>query len=162
MRGYRGKCENPHGHNYRVRVTVEGPRLDAIGLCNFSKDFAGFLLYIVVWLAPWFGILITDWLLRRRRYDPLALRSNRDGLYWRNGGIHWPAIIAQVVGMVAALMWINAAGDYPSYTGPISNHFPGLAGGDFSWALGIIVASLLYWVLAGRGVRREGEQTVRI
>ena len=32
LRGYKGKCENPHGHNYRVRVTIEGPQLDAIGL----------------------------------------------------------------------------------------------------------------------------------
>jgi len=32
LRGYRGKCENVHGHNYRVRVTLEGPQLDAIGL----------------------------------------------------------------------------------------------------------------------------------
>jgi NCS1 family nucleobase:cation symporter-1 len=129
---------------------------------NFSKDFAGFLLYIVVWLAPWFGILITDWVLRGRRYDSLSLRSSRDGLYWRNGGIHWPAVIAQVVGMVAALMWINAATAYPAYTGPISNHFPGLAGGDFSWAIGIVVGSLLYWALAARSVRREAAQTTRV
>lgn len=32
LRGYRGKCENPHGHNYRVQVTLDGPRLDGIGL----------------------------------------------------------------------------------------------------------------------------------
>jgi len=32
LRGYKGKCENPHGHNYRVRVTLEGPRLAGIGL----------------------------------------------------------------------------------------------------------------------------------
>lgn len=32
LRGYRGKCENVHGHNYRVRVTLEGPQLDKIGL----------------------------------------------------------------------------------------------------------------------------------
>ena len=32
LRGYKGKCENPHGHNYRVRVTVEGKQLDSIGL----------------------------------------------------------------------------------------------------------------------------------
>src|SRR5258708_35529434 len=38
LRGYRGKCENVHGHNYRVRVTVEGPRLDSIGLlCDFTE-----------------------------------------------------------------------------------------------------------------------------
>ena len=32
LRGYKGKCENPHGHNYRVRVNVEGEKLDSIGL----------------------------------------------------------------------------------------------------------------------------------
>jgi purine-cytosine permease-like protein len=129
---------------------------------NFSKDFAGFLLYIVVWLAPWFGILMTDYLLRGRTYDALSLRSARDGLYWRNGGIHWPAIIAQAIGMVAALLWINAATAFPAYTGPISNHFPGLAGGDLSWAIGIVVGALVYWVLAARSVRREAAQAARV
>jgi 6-pyruvoyltetrahydropterin/6-carboxytetrahydropterin synthase len=32
LRGYKGKCENAHGHNYRVRVTLEGQQLDTIGL----------------------------------------------------------------------------------------------------------------------------------
>ncbi|HYA97101.1 MAG TPA: 6-carboxytetrahydropterin synthase QueD [Methylomirabilota bacterium] len=32
LRGYKGKCENPHGHNYRVRIEVQGPQLDSIGL----------------------------------------------------------------------------------------------------------------------------------
>jgi 6-pyruvoyltetrahydropterin/6-carboxytetrahydropterin synthase len=32
LRGYKGKCENPHGHNYRVRLTLEGQQLDSIGL----------------------------------------------------------------------------------------------------------------------------------
>ncbi len=37
LRGYKGKCENVHGHNYRVEITMEGERLDAIGLL---VDFA--------------------------------------------------------------------------------------------------------------------------
>lgn len=32
LRNYRGKCENPHGHNYKVRVTLAGARLDEAGL----------------------------------------------------------------------------------------------------------------------------------
>src|ERR1700730_3916837 len=32
LRGYKGKCENVHGHNYRVQITLEGPQLDSIGL----------------------------------------------------------------------------------------------------------------------------------
>ena len=37
LRSYKGKCENMHGHNYRVRVTMEGPELDHVGLlCDFG------------------------------------------------------------------------------------------------------------------------------
>src|SRR5207248_11380650 len=32
LRGYKGKCENPHGHNYRVRVPEEGPKVESDGL----------------------------------------------------------------------------------------------------------------------------------
>jgi len=32
LRNYRGKCENPHGHNYKVRVTLVGAELYATGL----------------------------------------------------------------------------------------------------------------------------------
>ena len=32
LRGYRGKCENTHGHNYKVEVHVCGERLNDIGL----------------------------------------------------------------------------------------------------------------------------------
>jgi 6-pyruvoyltetrahydropterin/6-carboxytetrahydropterin synthase len=32
LRGYHGKCENVHGHNYRVELTMEGAELDSIGL----------------------------------------------------------------------------------------------------------------------------------
>jgi 6-pyruvoyltetrahydropterin/6-carboxytetrahydropterin synthase len=32
LRGYHGKCENPHGHNYRLRITLRGPQLDQAGL----------------------------------------------------------------------------------------------------------------------------------
>ena len=32
LRGYRGKCENVHGHNYRVQVTIQGAALDSVGL----------------------------------------------------------------------------------------------------------------------------------
>ena len=32
LRNYHGKCENVHGHNYKVRITVAGERLDSTGL----------------------------------------------------------------------------------------------------------------------------------
>ncbi len=38
LRGYKGKCENVHGHNYKVRVTLEGETLDSIGLLYDFHD----------------------------------------------------------------------------------------------------------------------------
>lgn len=38
LRGYRGKCENPHGHNYKVQITLNGESLDNIGLLFDFKD----------------------------------------------------------------------------------------------------------------------------
>ncbi len=38
LRGYRGKCENLHGHNYKIRVTLAGESLDHIGLLYDFKN----------------------------------------------------------------------------------------------------------------------------
>jgi 6-pyruvoyltetrahydropterin/6-carboxytetrahydropterin synthase len=50
LRNYKGKCENVHGHNYRVQVTVAGEKLSEAGLLvDFSdlrkaiRDLAGHL-----------------------------------------------------------------------------------------------------------------------
>lgn len=32
LRNYKGKCENVHGHNYRIQITVTGEQLNSIGL----------------------------------------------------------------------------------------------------------------------------------
>jgi 6-pyruvoyltetrahydropterin/6-carboxytetrahydropterin synthase len=32
LRGYKGKCEDLHGHNYKVRVTLAGKEVDSVGL----------------------------------------------------------------------------------------------------------------------------------
>ncbi|AXC15350.1 6-carboxytetrahydropterin synthase [Acidisarcina polymorpha] len=38
LRNYKGKCENPHGHNYKVLVTLQGATLDHAGLLLDFKD----------------------------------------------------------------------------------------------------------------------------
>ena len=38
LRNNKGKCENPHGHNYKVRVTLAGKELDKAGLLLDFKE----------------------------------------------------------------------------------------------------------------------------
>ncbi|MBI5885022.1 MAG: 6-carboxytetrahydropterin synthase QueD [Deltaproteobacteria bacterium] len=38
LRGYEGACENLHGHNWRVEVSIAAARLDALGMVmDFKK-----------------------------------------------------------------------------------------------------------------------------
>jgi NCS1 family nucleobase:cation symporter-1 len=122
---------------------------------SFYADLSGFLNYIVVWLAPWFGIYIVDYALRRGRYHRDSLVTGRGGLYWRDGGFHWKAVIAMLVGMVAALMWVDASSYVPSYISPLSSS---TNGADLSWVLGLVVGGGLYFLLSRRSVPREREE----
>jgi 6-pyruvoyltetrahydropterin/6-carboxytetrahydropterin synthase len=47
LRNYKGKCENPHGHNYRVRVTLAGQELDKAGLLLDFKDLKEVMKHVI-------------------------------------------------------------------------------------------------------------------
>ena len=50
LRNYHGKCENPHGHNYRVFVTLAGAELDPSGLLLDFKQLKNVLRPVVDYL----------------------------------------------------------------------------------------------------------------
>ncbi len=41
LRGYEGKCENLHGHNYKVEVKISGKELNEIGMLADFKEVKG-------------------------------------------------------------------------------------------------------------------------
>jgi len=50
LRNYKGKCENPHGHNYKVRVTLSGVELDQAGLLLDFKDLKLVMKHVIDYL----------------------------------------------------------------------------------------------------------------
>ena len=50
LREYHGKCENPHGHNYRVLVTLAGQELESNGLLLDFKVLKDILKPVVNYL----------------------------------------------------------------------------------------------------------------
>lgn len=50
LRGYRGKCENIHGHNWKVVMSVKGDRLNDIGLLIDFQDLKAILKTITNYL----------------------------------------------------------------------------------------------------------------
>jgi purine-cytosine permease-like protein len=114
----------------------------------FNTVITDFLLFMLVWFAPWTAIFLVDFWLRRGRYDTAGLMNNGRGIYWRSRGIHLPGVVAQLAGMAAAVAWVNT----PVWRGPVSS----LTGGaDMSVWMGLFVAGGLYFVLGQAGVRQE-------
>jgi purine-cytosine permease-like protein len=125
----------------------------AVFSAGFSRLLNDFVAAVIAWIGPWMAIFLVDWLLRRKRYVPSELqRTDPGGLYWRHGGVHWPALVAQALGSVASVLAFNQS----FYVGPIARAFGG-GGADFSVFTGILVGGLSYLILAGPGVRREAE-----
>jgi purine-cytosine permease-like protein len=130
----------------------------------YMKEFVG---VIIVWIAPWLGIFLTDWILRKFRYDAAELqRRDAQGLYYGQRGYNWNAIIAFAVGMVASTMAFSKAPppvNFPfHFMTPISNHYGAscaaslvhgvckagwYGGADFSVFIGIFGAAILYFLL---------------
>jgi NCS1 family nucleobase:cation symporter-1 len=135
--------------------TVIGASITAYAVfsAGFSRLLNDFVAAVIAWIAPWMAIFLVDWLLRRQRYVPKELqRTDRGSIYWRNGGVHWPAIIAQAAGIAASVL----AFDQEFYVGPIANLF-GNGGADVSVFTGVLVGGIVYFLLSAGTVRREAD-----
>ncbi len=120
----------------------------------FSSTFAGllkdFVVLVICWIAPWVAIFLTDWWLRGLTYDPVALQDQRrSGRYFGGpGGVHWPAIAAQVAGTLAALAGVS---NPALLVGPVASW----AGTDLSIPLAVVVAAGTYLVLTSASRSRR-------
>jgi nucleobase:cation symporter-1, NCS1 family len=119
---------------------------------SFNTFIEDFLLFMIIWIAPWVAIFLVDWLLRRGRYDSRSLLNGRAGIYWRNGGVHVPGVVAQLIGMLAAASWL----DTTVWKGPLSS---ATGGADFSVFMGALFGGAVYYALARRTVPQEADQT---
>jgi NCS1 family nucleobase:cation symporter-1 len=135
--------------------------LYAVFSSSFTTYLTDFVDLVIVWIAPWGAIFLLDWVMRRYRYVPAELqRTDKGGLYYRNGGYFWPAIIAQIVGMYAAISALSTEFYLPRWLNPIvyaTKDSYGY-GADFSVFLGVAVAGLLYLALAWKSVRAQADQ----
>jgi purine-cytosine permease-like protein len=131
--------------------TVVAGALTAVTVFStgFNTFLTDFLLFMLIWIAPWVAIYLTDYFMRRGRYDSRSLLDTRAGLYVRAGGVHWPGIVAQLIGMLAAASWLNA---FPAWTSPLSTH---TGGADCSVFMGALFGGTVYFWLARRSVRSE-------
>ena len=117
-------------------------------LATFDTAITDFLLFMLVWFAPWTAIFLVDLALRQGRYDAAGLMDVTSGIYRRGRGVHRAGMVAQLAGMAAAAAWIHT----PVWEGPLAS---ATGGADLSVWAGLGVAGAVYFVLARTGVTRE-------
>ncbi len=128
---------------------------------SFSAYLKDFVDLVIIWIAPWVSIYLVDWIMRKYRYAPMELqKTDRSSIYWAQGGINWAAIIAQLLGMAAAMSALNTTFNVPNWMHPIvvataGKGNPVYYGADFSVFMGIAVGGLAYFILARTIVKRQ-------
>lgn len=131
-------------------VLVDGAAAVALTLyglliSNFLDTVGTVLQLTVVLLGPSMAIYATDIVLRRNRFDGLALSDETPtGRFWFRGGVNPAGAIALLAGVVAAALGVDSV-----YTGPIA----GLVGVDLALPAGLAVAAVVYVVLSPRPAR---------
>jgi purine-cytosine permease-like protein len=127
---------------------------------SFNDFLTDFVDLTIVWIAPWCAIFLVDWAMRRFRYVSSQLqRTDASSLYWRKGGIYWPSIVAQLIGMFAALSGLSTTFSLPHWLNLVTYH---TSGADFSIFLGMGVAGVIYFLLGRAGVHSQADQQDRM
>lgn len=107
---------------------------------NFLDTVSSALQVIVVLIGPLMAVYATDIVLRRVRYDGLALSDETPGSpFWYTGGVNPAGALALVAGVTSAALCVNTL-----YTGPIATAVGGV---DLSLPVGMTVSATLYALL---------------
>jgi NCS1 family nucleobase:cation symporter-1 len=115
---------------------------------DFVSTINDFIAIVVIWIAPFGAIWVTDSVLRRHYYDASELHAGRGGRYWGVGGGNLRGVAAFLVGAVAAALTMNA----PVFQGPLSEAL--FSGGDMAWLFGPLAGAAVYAALTVPQIRR--------
>jgi purine-cytosine permease-like protein len=107
------------------------------------SKYENFLLLISYWIAPFLGVVLVDYWLRRGSYD--------EKLFYDTRYRPWKGFVAMAVGILASVpFWNNAI-----FTGPVPKGTPGI--GDVTFVVGFVVAAAVHLVL-NLNLRRSAAQ----
>ncbi|MFG0233173.1 purine-cytosine permease family protein [Achromobacter sp. 413638] len=141
--GFRGSIEVTHRQRVVAVLLIVGAAtaVALIGQHSFLGAFKSFILFLLAFFTPWSAVNLVDYyFVNRERYDVPAL-ADPDGRY---GRWNMTGLTVYAVGVLVQMPFISTK----LYTGPLVQH---LGGVDISWIIGLIVPSILYYLLARNG-----------
>lgn len=110
---------------------------------QFFTLYEDWLSYIIFWTCPWITVVLVDFWLRKGNYNTIDLMKwGKGGTYWYSGGVMWAGVISFVAGISSAFLFMNSA----LHVSNITTKY--LGGADLSYFISILVAGLLFYLLA--------------
>ena len=154
----------------KISFRTGGLITGVIGILIFPWELlANSSLYIFTWLGTYggatgaiAGVLIADYWLIRRTHLNLKDLYTATGIYRYASGWNWRAVVALFVGIVFAI-----GGSYSTIGADGKSTGPFPADGiipmlkpfsDYSWVVGLLVAFVVYYVLAKALPAREAQE----
>ena len=113
-----------------ILIVLMGALSLVIALTLDLTQYENFLLLMGSFFVPLFGVLLADYFVARRR------RYTSDALYGRPGSIHWPTIVAWLIGVVVfqltnptflSAYWSDWANIAPAALGLLGGSIPSFA-----------------------------------
>ncbi|MEU1601332.1 cytosine permease [Streptomyces sp. NPDC005708] len=114
---------------------------------DYLANFNNFVLLMLYFLIPWTAVNLVDFYFVRRGHYAITAIFDPRGIY---GRWSWQGLTAYTVGFVAMIPFFATS----FWTGPVAK---ALGGADISFAVGLLVAGVLYYVLT-RGLDLSAEE----
>ena len=108
-------------------------------LLGHVEEFSNFLLMVSYWTASCIGVVLADRLLSPQPDGDLRVYTDRRH-------VNRAGPVAMVVALVVS---VGLFGNQELYVGPVPRAYPGV--GDLTLEVGLVLAFVLYAVLARRG-----------
>ncbi|QYX49206.1 cytosine permease [Pseudomonas tussilaginis] len=138
--GFRGHIEVSRRQRLFFVLAIVGAStlIALLGQHSFLAAFKLFILFLLTFFVPWSAVNLVDYyFITKERYDVPAL-ADPNGRY---GRWNMPGIIVYTIGVLVQMPFISTK----LYTGPMVAH---LGGVDVSWIIGLVVPSVLYYLVA--------------
>jgi len=113
---------------------------------NLVADYNTLVTLILYFIIPWTAVNLVDYFIVRRGQYSITELFKQNGIY---GQWNWRGLTAYGVGVASMVPFYNLS----FYEGPATK---ALGGADISFLVGIVVAAVLYYILARGTVTNVG------
>lgn len=131
-------------------IAAIGTLLSILGQGNFLSHFIDFILFISYFLIPWTAINLIDFYVLRHGEYSIKDIFDLNGKY---GKINKITSISYIISVIAEIPFMNTS----LYVGPGAK---AMGGADVAWILGIIVPSVLYYVMMKRKLEDPAQSSI--